>query len=64
VCEALTDHDDVDATDIEVTVKNGEVALTGVVEDRYMKRLAEECVERVSGVRDVHNQLRIRDGRT
>jgi hypothetical protein len=64
VCEALTDHDDVDATDIEVTVKNGEVALTGVVEDRYMKRLAEDCVERVSGVRDVHNQLRIRDGRT
>jgi hypothetical protein len=64
VCEALTDHDDIDATNVEVTVKSGEVSLTGVVEDRYMKRLAEDCVERVPGVRDVHNQLRIRDGRT
>jgi osmotically-inducible protein OsmY len=24
-----------------------------------MKRLAEDCVERIPGVRDVHNQLRI-----
>jgi hypothetical protein len=64
VCEALTDHDDIDATNVEVSVKNGEVSLTGVVEDRYMKRLAEDCVDRVSGVRDVHNQLHIRDGRT
>jgi hypothetical protein len=64
VCEALTDHDDIDATNVEVSVKNGEVALTGTVEDRTMKRLAEDCVERVPGVRDVHNQLHIRDGRT
>ncbi len=60
VCEALTDDDDVDATHIEVTVKNGEVMLGGTVEDREMKRRAEDCVERVPGVRDVHNQLRIR----
>jgi hypothetical protein len=64
VCEALTDHDDIDASNVEVTVKSGEVSLTGVVEDRTMKRLAEDCVERVPGVRDVHNQLHIRDGRT
>ena len=59
VCEALTDDDDVDATQIEVSVKNAEVILTGSVEDREMKRRAEDCVERVPGVRDVHNQLRI-----
>ena len=60
VCEALTDDDEVDATHMEVTVKNGEVMLSGTVDDREMKRRAEDCVERCPGVRDVHNQLRIR----
>ncbi len=59
VCEALTDDGAVDATHIEVSVKGGEVALTGAIEDRRMKRLAEDCVEAVPGVKDVHNQLRI-----
>jgi hypothetical protein len=59
VCEALTDHDEVDATDIEVSVRNGEVTLAGTVDDRRMKRLAEECVENVRGVKDVQNQLRV-----
>jgi osmotically-inducible protein OsmY len=60
VCEALTDDEEVDASNIEVTVKGGEVTLAGSVEDREMKRRAEDCVERVGGVRDVHNQLHIR----
>lgn len=59
VCEALTDDDDVDASHIEVVVKDGEVMLTGTVDDRRQKRLAEDCAERVSGVRDVQNQLRV-----
>ncbi|HEX5061610.1 MAG TPA: BON domain-containing protein [Kofleriaceae bacterium] len=59
VCEALTDDHDVDATRIEVTVTDGEVSLAGTVEDRYQKRMAENCAECVSGVKDVHNQLRI-----
>jgi hypothetical protein len=59
VCEALTDDGEVDASHIEVTVKAGEVTLTGAIEDRRMKRLAEHCVEAVPGVKDVHNQLRI-----
>jgi osmotically-inducible protein OsmY len=59
VCEALTDDGEVDASRIEVTVKAGEVTLTGAIEDRRMKRLAEDCVEAVPGVKDVHNQLRI-----
>jgi len=60
VCEALTDDEYVDASHIEVSVKNGEVMLAGTVDDRDAKRRAEDCVERVPGVRDVHNQLRIR----
>lgn len=57
--EALTDHEHIDATNITVDVKNGEVVLTGTVDDRNAKRLAEDIVERVSGVRDVQNQLRV-----
>lgn len=59
VSEALTDDGEVDASRIEVTVKAGEVTLTGAIEDRRMKRLAEDCVEAVPGVKDVHNQLRV-----
>jgi osmotically-inducible protein OsmY len=58
VCEALHDDDHIDATHIEVVVKNGEVILTGNVEDRRQKRLAEDLVEQMPGVKDVQNQLR------
>ncbi len=59
VCEALTEDHNVDASNIEVTVKNGEVTLTGTVENRMQKRMAEDVVEQCSGVYDVHNQLRV-----
>ncbi|MEO8842667.1 MAG: BON domain-containing protein, partial [Kofleriaceae bacterium] len=49
VHETLTDHGEVDATHIIVDVKNGEVTLTGTVEDRRTKRLAEDAVETVTG---------------
>ncbi len=58
VCEALHDDDHIDATHIEVVVKNGEVMLTGTVDDRRQKRLAEDLVERLPGVKDIQNQLR------
>lgn len=59
ICEALTDDDRVDASSIEVSVKSGEVTLTGHVEDRQQKRAAEDCVENISGVKDVQNQIRV-----
>ena len=59
VCEALTYHPNVDATDIEVAVKDGEVTLTGTVSDRGTKRLAEDVADDVRGVKDVHNQIRV-----
>ncbi|HEX3235859.1 MAG TPA: BON domain-containing protein [Gemmatimonadales bacterium] len=62
VNEELTRSPDVDASDVEVRVENSEVTLTGMVEDRHAKRLAEDLAERVSGVIDVHNQLRVRQG--
>lgn len=60
VCEHLCYHPYLDASDIEVTVHEGEVTLTGTVEARMVKRAAEECCDHVRGVRDVHNQLRVR----
>jgi hypothetical protein len=60
VCERLAYHPTIDATDIEIVVKDGEVTLSGTVDERRAKRLAEEVVEDVRGVVDVHNQLRVR----
>lgn len=59
VCDVLTDDANVDATEIEVVVKDGEVMLTGSVNSRDQKRRAEAIAERVSGVRDVQNSLRV-----
>jgi hypothetical protein len=60
VCERLTAHGQIDASDVEVRAQGGEVTLTGFVDSREAKRAAEDAAEDVSGVREVHNQLRIR----
>ncbi|MBA2459556.1 MAG: BON domain-containing protein [Gemmatimonadales bacterium] len=60
VCESLTRHPDLDASDLEVEIEGGEVTLSGRVEDRDARWLAEDIVEMVSGVSLVHNQLRLR----
>jgi hypothetical protein len=59
VCEALTDDDRIDATNVEVVVKAGDVTLIGTVDDRFQKRVAEDCADAVAGVKDVQNQLRV-----
>ena len=59
VSERLMDDGRIDATNIEVTVTDSEVTLSGVVESRRIKRLAEDIAESVRGVRDVHNHLRV-----
>ena len=64
VNERLTDHDDVDATDIEVAVQDGEVTLTGFVTSRRQKRVAEDVAWSCGGVHDVHNRLTLRDRET
>jgi osmotically-inducible protein OsmY len=60
VCDRLTEHGDIDASDIEVKVQNGEVTLTGTVQEKRFKHMAERIVESLSGVQEVHNQLRIK----
>lgn len=58
----LTDDAHVDASDIEVSVQNGEVILTGTVPDRFEKRRAEDISDLVSGVTNVENRLRVKRG--
>ena len=62
VNEELTRHPDLDATHIEVQVKDRIVTLEGTVESRHSKRMAEDCADRVSGIADVQNNLRIQRG--
>jgi hypothetical protein len=60
VCERLTQHGQIDASNIEIDVENGEVILRGSVDQRHAKRMAEDAAESVSGVRDVRNELRVK----
>lgn len=60
VCEALAHDHRLDARDIEVVVKDGEVTLSGTVVDRASKKLAEALIDHVRGVEDVHNRLTVR----
>ncbi len=57
--DRLTDHPLVDARQISVTVDEGEVTLTGTVSTRVEKRRAEDCVDDISGVKHVQNNLRV-----
>lgn len=58
--DRLSDDDMLDASDIEVKVTNGEVILSGTVDNKQNKRYAEDIVEAVSGVKDVENRLRVK----
>ncbi len=66
ICEMLTHHSEIDATEITVDVKKGIVTLSGTVESRQIKRITEEFVERSSGVKDIQNDLQVKaaNGRT
>lgn len=64
--EILTHDYDLDASDIELDLKDRCLVLKGEINSRRDKRLAESLVEDISGIEDVDNQLRIKkkvDGR-
>jgi len=58
VCEALTQLDSVDASDITVSVESSVVTLDGSVATAQMKELAEEAIVDLPGVKSVRNSLR------
>jgi hypothetical protein len=62
VSDILERNGELDASEIEVVVVAGEVTLQGEVTQRRDKRLAEDLIEDLPGVKDVHNRLRVGDG--
>ena len=59
ISERLWDADDVDASDVTVEVKGGEVTLSGNVERRSIKHRIEDIADDCSGVKDIHNEIRV-----
>ncbi len=59
--ECFSRHHELDATEIQIEVKNGEVTIRGTVDQRFEKRIAEDLVDEVSGVKHVQNMIRINE---
>lgn len=59
VCHALEVEPRIDASEIEVDVKDGIVTLRGNIHDRPAKRIAEDTIDYLPGVLDVQNQLTV-----
>jgi osmotically-inducible protein OsmY len=62
ICEILVRDSFIDATEIDVEVREGCVFLKGLVDSRQTKRLAEISIENLAGVNDIINQLKYLDG--
>jgi hypothetical protein len=57
--DRLTEHPEIDASEISVRVQKGEVTLDGTVDTRGQRRLAEDIADQVSGVVYIQNNLRV-----
>jgi osmotically-inducible protein OsmY len=62
VCARLAASGAVDSSEVVVTVENGEVTLSGVVDDVRGKYIAGDIADSIVGVREVHDQIRVRIG--
>jgi osmotically-inducible protein OsmY len=59
VCERLA-QGYLDASEIEVTVHSGVVTLEGTVRQKQDRRIAEDVVEEIFGVKEVDNKLKVK----
>lgn len=60
ISDRLEQSGAIDATDIDVLVKDGKVTLEGKVDGKDQKRMAEDLAEACPGVRDVDNKLKVK----
>jgi osmotically-inducible protein OsmY len=60
ISERLTRDPNVDASDIGIDARNGNVTLTGSVADRRTKHYVEDLCEDCYGVQDIDNRLTVR----
>jgi hypothetical protein len=56
----LYQDSELDASEISLTVKDGCIYLKGTVDSRDAKRRAERSIEKLSGVDDVQNELKVK----
>lgn len=59
VCDRLSSTD-IDCSDIEIRVEQGEVMLIGTIDSGEARREVERVAEQIAGVRDVTNQIRMK----
>jgi len=62
VCDRLTQHGQLDASNLMVQVAQGEVTLSGAVDNRQARRMAEETAESVPGVQNIRNEIKVQQG--
>ncbi len=60
VCNILMKDRNIDASDIEVHVRDGVVLLSGTVDSRMDKIEAEMAIEGVAGVEDIQNEIKLK----
>src|SRR5690606_2365015 len=60
ICEQIVARDDLDASQVEIETKDGNVTLTGEVPERRMRYAIEDIAAESFGVRDVDNRIRVR----
>jgi hypothetical protein len=58
--EVLQDDPYIDGSEIEVTVDNGDVIVSGTVNDKNMKRRVEDVLDNLPGIKNVEIRLRTR----
>ena len=61
ICDRLTAHGLVNASEIDVIVKQGEVTLEGQVDNLQSRGLVDELFNDIDGIREVHNHLSTSD---
>ena len=61
VCETLQRHHEIDASEVEVTVKSGVVKLSGTVDERRTRRMIEDVIDHIPGIQDIENHLRTKN---
>ena len=64
VCERLSYHGFIDPSEVDINVEQGEVKISGTCMNRREKRMIEDVVDSVRGVRDVRNELSINQNRS
>jgi hypothetical protein len=60
ICEALYRNTGVDASEIEIFVKDGVVKITGFVTSPEQKMMAESAIENLTGIDEIFNDLSVR----